>query len=161
MTQVTHFTGLWKHLAYVLPFCNVWSLLACTQNKLLISVPFPSDSLLQDCSSSHRSRGGLLLSHTENNYAQKSIFLVSLKFSHQIFWPHAIANIFVWCSAVWYFFLFSENSRSVFYFLCLSVLCEITREIKIPSMNSVSKSHKYLWISSAMGMFQKMINWKE
>lgn len=132
MTQVTHFTGLRKHLAYVLPFCNVWSLLACTQNKRLISVPFPSDSLLQDCSSSHRTRGGLVLSNTENNYAQKSIFLVSLKFSHQIFWPHAIANIFVWCSAVWYFFLFSENSRSVFIFYIFLCCVKLPGRLKFP-----------------------------
>ena len=161
MTRAIHFTGLQKHLAYVLQFCNVWSLFACSQNKLVISVPFPSHSLLQDHLSSHRTRGGLVLSHTEKNYAQKSIFLVSLKSSLQIFWPQAIANIFVQCSAVWDFFLFSENFRSVF-ILYIFLCCEkLPGRLKFPQWiqflsHTNTSEHPLPW-----GCFQKMINWKE
>lgn len=116
MTCAMHLTGLQKHLSYVLQFCNAWCLLACSRNKLVISVPFPSHSLLQDLLSSHRTRR-LVLSHIEKNYSQKNIFLVSWKFSLQIFWPKAIENIFLQCSADWGFFYSLEVSE-VWGFCC-------------------------------------------
>lgn len=160
MTQATHFTGLRKHLAYILQFCNMWSLLTCSQNKPVISVLSQATAFYRTVCL-HRTRGGLVLSHTEKNYAQKSIFLVSLKFSLQIFWPQAIANIFVQCSAVWDFFLLSENFRSVFILYILLCCAILLGSLKFPqwiqflSHTNISE-HPLPW-----GCFQKMINWKE
>jgi len=88
------------------------------------------------------------LSHTEKNYAQKSISLVSLKFSLQVFLPQGlqvflpqglqvflpqtIANISVQCSAIWDFFLFSENSRSVFILYIFLCCVKLPGRLKFP-----------------------------
>lgn len=68
--------------------CNPYLFVVCplhTQNSLVTSEPFPSHRLLQDSLPSDGTGRGLVLSHTQKNYAHKGILLVSLKFSLQIF----------------------------------------------------------------------------
>lgn len=158
MTWATHFENTLLMYCISAP-CDDPHLLVTwplpTQNKLVTSEPFPSHSFLQDCPSSRRTGGGLMLSHTEKNYGQKRIFLIGLKFSLQIFWPQGHGKYFcamLCCLEIYFLFW---KWQKCFYSSCLSVLYKITGEIKIPSVNSVSKSHKYFWTSAAMGMFSE------
>lgn len=83
-----------------------------TQNSLVTSEPFPSHSLLQDRLPSGGTGRGLVLSNPQKNYAHKGIFLVSLKFSLQIFWPQGQCKHF---SVVLSGFSYSLKTAEAFY----------------------------------------------